>query len=98
MKSKFLAVVLCFGLASCIGSVKRDAPEEIKMPVAVMPAPPADLRECGSNPPMFVFEPVEDKPNYVQLTPDGQRNLKEWIDGKQACIRAWRAWATADDQ
>lgn len=88
---KALAVALV--LSACTPGISRKAPDVVKIPVPTMPTPHDDLLSCGYSPPKFQFEAVEERPDYVQLSPDGQHQLKEWIDGKQDCIRAWRAWA-----
>jgi len=97
MKQILLALaagVIFVGVSACTPSIKRDAPEVVELPVPVMPEPHEELKQCGKEEPGFQFHEHEEKEDHVVLPPDEQKQLQEWVDGKERCLDGWREWSS----
>jgi hypothetical protein len=68
---------------------------EVKIPVPVKAAPPAELLLAVRVFPLPVFVAPADPLASSALTADGERRLRGLIEELLAQLAAWKAWATA---
>lgn len=83
---KHLIVALALILGGCASH-----PIISNMPVPQKVEAPIELYQCGTTPPAFKF--------YDGLTPDevvllrrDWPNFQKWIEEKNRCLEAWKAW------
>jgi hypothetical protein len=86
-----LLLMLC-GCATHAPSPPRIVTHEVKVPVPVARVPPPALKSCGRDAPGFRFSATTDPTVRTGLTPEAEAALRTWVDAKERCLRAWRAW------
>ncbi len=89
----FVMLTLIVGLAltGCAG-VSRET-VEVKVPVAVRVAPPAELTAPLAVDPLPVFVTPTDPAATAALTADGERDFQQLLLTLLTRLRAWAAWA-----
>lgn len=103
----FLAVVFAIVLLAgsmLVGCTSKPArvvirePIEVRVPVAVKPAPPHELLEPLQHAALPEFiAPCEESASSA-LSPDGERNLKHLLLRLETRLKEWKAWAITDTQ
>jgi hypothetical protein len=93
------AALLSLLLVGChwlpVREVEVERRVEVKVPVAVMPTPPAVLLEVPA-PPRALFVSPSDPAATSALTPDGELRLRAWVEDLQLRLDAWAAWASGE--
>ena len=92
-----LAIVAVAALAGCSGLTRTET-VEVRVPVPVRAEPPAELLEPPSKPRGQPFTSPDDPDAVVGLTDRGRDAVVDHVDELRRRDRAWRAWATDDDQ
>lgn len=92
------AFLVLVALNACAAPAKRAAlvtATTVRIPVKVPTyrVPPPALLACGSDRPDFRFYLPADKRFSVAMKPGDAPKLRGWVDRKQSCLEAWRAWA-----
>ena len=67
---------------------------EVKVPVAQMPEPPAEILDWQYKKPLPQFLPPADKMASSCLSADGEANLRALLLDRQNHLQSWKGWAT----
>lgn len=91
---KFLIpFMLAAALCGCAGTPTHTVKTVVvKVPVATKMVAPDVLLACGHKEPAFKFSPGA-QPDEIVIAPKDQPAFQAWIEDKNRCIDAWRAWA-----
>ena len=92
-----LAIVAVAALAGCAGQTRVET-VEVRVPVPVRAQPPAELLEPPARPRGAPFVRPDHPDAVVGLTADGRDALVDHVDKLRRRDRAWRAWATDDEE
>jgi len=89
--------LLCVAIAGC---ADRNAPpkievQTIKVEVPVKREMPKALADCAYTGPAPKWLPVEGKPDWAALDPDGQRFARDMIVTIMGCNAALKSWGKA---
>jgi hypothetical protein len=84
-------MLLIFAALSGCAGVSRET--RVNVPVAVRPAPPAELTAPLPVEPLPVFVAPTDPAATSALTPEAERNLQQLLLELLTRLRAWAAWA-----
>lgn len=79
-------------LTGCVQEKTIRVPVEVKVPVPVKVAPPPSLVDCGREKPDFLFYKPNDPRYSAALKPQDTPKLRAWVDARQNCLDAWRAF------
>jgi len=93
-----LAVAAALLLAACAGGPARVETVEVKVPVPVRAEPPDELLETVPAPTVRPFVDLDDPAAVAGITEPGLRSVGEHVDDLRSRLRAWRAWATDDEE
>lgn len=93
-----LVIIIALSLAGCAARAPTRAvitTMQVKVPVKVPTyrAVPSNLAACGSDRPNFRFYAPADPRFSSALKAEDEPKLRAWVDRKQTCIDAWRAWS-----
>jgi len=95
LRQSLTAILLALTISAC-GVFKKDPrgkPPVVEVPVPVMPEPHEDLKACGEKEPRFQFRAHPEDEDSVVLYPEDQWHLRRWVEEKNRCRDAWRAWS-----
>lgn len=85
--------VALVGCATPAPPEPRVVVKEVRIPVPVTRTAPPALTSCGNEAPGFRFYATTDPTYRTGLDKDGEQKLREWVDAKDRCIRAWHEWS-----
>lgn len=93
-----LMVVIASSLSGCAARAPTRTivtTKQVMVPVKVPTyrTVPANLAACGSERPDFRFHAPADKRYSSALKLEDEPKLRAWVDLKQSCLEAWRAWS-----
>jgi len=88
----FALLLLAFGLSGCSSKPALVRTVEVKVPVYIVPAPPAALAACGEIKPGFRFYSPSPTSKDVLILEKDQLAFQRWVEEKNRCIKAWKEW------
>ena len=68
---------------------------QVEVPVPTMPTPPEALAQCGTEKAGFRF--YSDGVGGLNILYADLPKFKAWVEGRTNCLRAWRAWASKEN-
>lgn len=88
-----LLIIALLILTACARHAPQDRVITVPVPVETRPAPPPELLTAEPPPPDLRFVAPAHPAASSALTPQGETQLRAWVERMRRKLRAWEQWA-----